>query len=68
MPRLVHLTLALEGANKVHLISKIHHIIYETLSISQNLSRKPVVHQESSNSCISPVSSISFSTSPQTAK
>lgn len=33
MPRLVHLPLALEGANKVHLISKIHHIIYETLSI-----------------------------------
>ena len=65
MPRLVHLTLALEGANKVHLISKIHHIIYETLSISQNLSRKPVVHQESSNSCISPVSFISFSTSPR---
>ena len=38
MPRLVHLPLALEGANKVHLISKIHHIIYETLSISQNSS------------------------------
>lgn len=36
MPRLVHLPLALEVANKVHLISKIHHIIYETLSISQN--------------------------------
>lgn len=38
MPRLVHLPLALEGANKVHLISKIHHIIYETLFISQNSS------------------------------
>lgn len=38
MPRLVHLPLALEGANKVHLISKIHHIIYETLPISQNSS------------------------------
>lgn len=38
MPRLVHLPLALEGANKVHLISKIHHIICETLIISQNLS------------------------------
>ncbi len=38
MPRLVHLPLALEGANKVHLISKIHHIIYETLPISQGSS------------------------------
>lgn len=38
MPRLVHLPLALEGANKVHLISKIHHIIYETLFISHNSS------------------------------
>lgn len=38
MPRLVHLPLALEGAIKVHLISKIRHIIYETLSISQNSS------------------------------
>lgn len=38
MPRLVHLPLALEGANKIHLISKILHIIYETLPISQNSS------------------------------
>ena len=38
MPRLVHLPLALEGANKVHLSSKIPQIIYETLSISQNSS------------------------------
>lgn len=38
MPRLVHLPLALEGAIKVHMISKIRHIIYETLSISQNSS------------------------------
>lgn len=38
MPRLVHLPLALEVVNKVHLISKIYHIIYETLSILQNSS------------------------------
>ena len=38
MPRLVHLPPALEGAIKVHLISKIHHIICETLIISQNSS------------------------------
>lgn len=65
MPRLVHLPLALEGAIKVHLISKIRHIIYETLSISQNSSysqgwfisdvEKPVVHQESYNTSLIPV-------------
>lgn len=67
MPRLVHLPLALEGANKVHLISKIYHIIYETLStrLVHQWCRKPVVHQESSNSCILPVSFISFSISPR---
>jgi hypothetical protein len=69
MPRLVHLPLALEGANKVHLISKIHHIIYETLSISQNSSYSQgwFISDVGNPQCTRnpSVSSISFSTSPR---
>lgn len=75
MPRLVHLPLALEGGQQsssdfknssYYLRDFIHFTKFKLFTrLVHQWCRKSVVHQESSNSCILPVSFISFSISPR---